>query len=652
MKKLSVTHHTQLNPFVFPSETDIRFLLMVLAMAGSTMILTDAVVGIFTTSTLIQFLCALVVTLSLLVLTHNQARQSALKEITKKNWQIFPPKDVDPYLSASHQRMNLYIQQTVAKIPELASKNIQFIWDKKRASTGKAFGFGKHQYICLREGLHQAFIKDEKDNKDYEFPKFQAILMHELGHIANCDVSNIAFTKRLKIYFFPFAIISIIVFTSHTLWDFRNHSQQDIVSDSAQSGIQEIVHTNLKLIVLLLVVEIARRSILRVREYYADARAENWLGNSNQMQEVFSEEKQEKLTFWKLFQKWFQNNVVFVFNHPSHDQRIKRLEEPRNFFSPSYEVALLAGVLSGISLNANMAIFGILPEISNFTGRLNQSAQTASELNLPILLNSLLFLALIILFLAIVIGVFIIFGLIPIVGTVGLQIQQAAFADRAQPTQPNLLTLKTLIQLSLILGSSFILGCLLSPINHALSMRSAAGSISWIGIFWLAIGWSCIFFVWIVSISQLAGNLYLKHIDPNSPNQKRRWLTRLSGILLCPLFLWMCGMQVYFGAQAVDPTLSSMSNLIAGSIILGIVAFTLYRIIWTIGLRHGAAKGYFSKPHCPQCHSEVLNQSGLLKHCPQCNHPIAIWASLPKPISFPPLPPPVSVPDPINAPPL
>lgn len=653
---------THLNPFAFPSETDIRFLLLVLAIAGSTMILTQAVIGIFIKSALVAVSCALVITISLFIIARNQARQSAVKTIKANRWQSFPPKDTDPALSASHQRMDRYIQQTVASVPELASEKIQFIWDEtskaSKLPTGMAFGFGKHQYICLRQGLHDAFIQFPKS------PTFQSVLMHELGHIANRDVSKTIFTTSLGRCFFPIAILSVIVFTGYTLWAVGDRSQRGLSLDPAQPGIQEIINISIKLIFLLLIVEIARSSILRVREYYADARARNWLGNSTELTQLLSEhlgkgsQKSSKpknknqwdgLAIWESFKKWFRNRIAPL--HPTDRQRITRLENSRNFFNPSYEVALLAGFLSGVSLNTNISISSVFSEMSNFNSQLNQSVQMANELTFLAMVAALLFFALTLVFFAIFFAAFVIFGLVPIVGTVGLQIQQAAFADRAQPQHLPLLSLRKLVSLSLVLGLSFILGCLLSPFVHALSMRTAEASIPWAGILGLAIGWTAVFFVWALSVAQLARSLYINHIASNAPRQKHRWLTRLSGVLLFPLFLWMCMVQIFFGAQAVNPALSSIPTLIFGSIISGGFAFALFGIIWVIGWRIGASRGWFSKPQCPHCQSVINNQSGLLQHCSKCDQSITSWAWLPKPVSFP-QPPPPSIPVTTAPPPL
>ncbi len=651
-----------LNPFAFPSETDIRFLLLVLAIAGSTMILVQALIGIFIESTLIAFPSALVVTVSLFVIAWHQARQSAVKTIEINKWQPFPPQKADPLQSASFQQMDHYIQLTVANVSELASEKIQFIWDETSRSstlpTGMAFGFGKQQYVCLRQGLHEAFIQFP------ESPTFQSVLMHELGHIANRDVSKTVFAISLGQCFFPIAIFSVVVFTVYTLWAVGDRLVKGITLDSAQPGIQEIVNTNIKIIILLLIVEIARASILRVREYYADARARNWLGTSTTLTQLFSEylgrspqknsnlkNKNQRggLYIWEFLEQQFRSKLAPF--HPTHHQRISRLENPRHLFSLSYEVALLAGFLSGVSLNANMTIFSIFPEISNFNSQLNQSVQAANEPTLLVILTTLLFFALTLVFFAIFLAVFVVFGLIPIVGTVGLQIQQAAFADCAQPTQPRLLTLQRLMAVSLVLGTGFILGCLLSPFIHALSMRTSAASIPWLGILGLAIGWAGVFFIWIVSIARLAGSLYLNHAESSIPRQKRRWLTRLSGILLFPIFLWMCMVQILFGAKAVNPDLAPVSTLVIGCMISGVFAFILYGIIWVAGWSIGSARGWFRNPQCPYCNSVINNQSGLLQNCHECDRSITSWAWLPLPILFP-SPPSLSVPVLDTAPPL
>ena len=376
MEKLPNSNsNAHLNPFAFPSETDIRLLLLVLAIAGSTIILVQTLVGIFFESPLITFSSALVVTVSLFVIALRKARQSAAKIIEVNRWQAFPPIVADPSKSKSLQQMDCYIQETVANVPELASEKIQFIWDEtSKASilpTGMAFGFGKQQYVCLRQGLHHAFTQFPKS------PTFQSVLMHELGHIANRDVSKTVFAKSLGLCFLPIAIVSVVSFTLYTIWAVGDRLQQGISLESAQPGIREIVNTNIKLIILLLIVEIARSSILRVREYYADARARNWLGASTALTQLFSEhlehtsqktskpksKKQKgRLPLWKSLKQWFRAKIAPL--HPTDQQRIIRLENPHHLFIPSYEVALLAGFLSGVSLNSNSSIFIILQEIT------------------------------------------------------------------------------------------------------------------------------------------------------------------------------------------------------------------------------------------------------------------------------------------------
>ncbi|MCC0178080.1 M48 family metalloprotease [Waterburya agarophytonicola K14] len=636
---------THLNPFAFPSETDIRFLLLVLSIAGSTIILIQTLVGIFFESPLITIPFALIVTVSLFIVALYQTRQFASKTIRVNRWEDFPPAVNDPALSTSLQQMNCYIQQTIDNVPELTSTKIHLIWDETSKSSskpdGQAFGFGRKQYVRLKKGLHDAFMQFP------ELPIFQSVLMHELGHIANRDASKTVLTKCLSRCFFPIAIFSLISFNLYTIWELGDRLIREISLNSARSGILEIVNINIKLIILLLIVEISRSSILRVREYSADARARNWLGTSTPIIKTFSEENSQensaKFKIWTFLQKLFQLfRAKIAPNHPTNKQRIIRLKNPRYFFDLSHELALLAGFLSGVSLNSNLSILTISPNVVALIEKIYQEVRMASEPNLSVILAIVLFFGLAIVFLATFLAIFVIFGLIPIVGTVGLQIQQAAFADLAQPKQKRLLTLQKLITSSLTLGIGFILGCLLTPSTYALSIRTAEAGISWSGILGLVIGWTSIFLIWEMSIAKLAGSIYLNHIEPNTPRQKIRWLMIFSAILLLPLLLWMGNIQMFFGAQAVNPDLFDFSQLAIWSIISGVLAFIVFGIILFFVWVSASRKGWLKKPQCPKCQSIISNKSGLLKNCPVCHHPIANWAWLPLPISFPSPPPPES----------
>src|SRR5262249_21118864 len=97
---------SQLNLFAFPSETDVRFLLLVLAAAGATLglgmdVAHTALGYVLPPETalsgryFISFLCAVILVLFVFGLAWQRAARAAADLIRRKNWQPFPPPSDD-----------------------------------------------------------------------------------------------------------------------------------------------------------------------------------------------------------------------------------------------------------------------------------------------------------------------------------------------------------------------------------------------------------------------------------------------------------------------------------------------------------------------------------------------------------------------------
>src|SRR5262249_41574859 len=129
MRTASPAHHRQNQPnlFAFPSETDVRFLLLVLVAAGSTlglgMYVADTVLGYVLPSAtassshfFVSFLSAMILVFLVFGLAWRRAAHAATDLIQRKNWQRFPPPHHDAAERDSLQQMNDYLRQLMARL--------------------------------------------------------------------------------------------------------------------------------------------------------------------------------------------------------------------------------------------------------------------------------------------------------------------------------------------------------------------------------------------------------------------------------------------------------------------------------------------------------------------------------------------------------
>jgi len=201
--------------------------------------------------------------------------------------------------------------------------------------------------------------------------------------------------------------------------------------------------------------------------------------------------------------------------------------------------------------------------------------------------------------------------LAPVVSTVGLQLQSAAFVDKLnfnKLEKDELTSLSKLIGLSFVLGIGFVLGCLLVPIPKALSLWK----IPLLALIPCVLGWTGVFLFWMIPLKTLSGKVYTMHNGNETPKGKRRWLTILSALALLPLFGAMSAIQVMFGARYVSPEVVAIDNVAGLFIVLGTLGFLLNGLIWSLGWAIFAKKGWLGKPQVEVGRWAMLPSSSIL----------------------------------------
>ncbi|MDJ0707425.1 MAG: hypothetical protein QNJ46_29475, partial [Leptolyngbyaceae cyanobacterium MO_188.B28] len=330
--------------------------------------------------------------------------------------------------------------------------------------------------------------------------------------------------------------------------------------------------------------------------------------------------------------------------HPSHKHRITALLNPLELYRPSREVAFLAGLLSGLSLNVAFLMSSGLTELWDLAGIVNQFARAwpATSLGsfLGLLFAELFVIGVIVLYLALILAFLIGFGVLPIAGAVGLQVQAAAFVSQGELSSKRYTTLGRLALLSLLMGLGFVTGCLLTPVPSTLSLLGVPPTVFPLFVLF----WAVTFWLWLLPLKRLAKVLYSRHTGAQNPHRKRRFLTAVSIVALLPGFVTTSMAHVSLSVRMHSPDIVDVSGLEWMLFGLTLLGLGLQAAVWGMGWRWMKHCGWFKHLQCASCHTLVSESIGVDAICPTCQNPLFRWACMEQSISLP-SPPPPSMPD-------
>lgn len=365
----------RLNPFLFPSETKIRFILLIISLLGVTLY-TYLRIG------LLVFRGAWGrAEAACLVKVGPLSPSPALRAVDPLAWS----QDFDAYLKAfrecdrpislaqggwmlggvvlvlglafllywnyprylkRRQRLQPLTREDVPEvIEELEHLSRQaglvrtpgFLWNPLDLTvSGQAFGRRGQYEIALTGGLVTKFYTDP--------PVFRAIVLHELAHLHNADVDNSYFTVAVWWAFvlaclLPLGLAMVITAFSEVLL-------LDLL-------------ILLYMIPLVLLVYLTRNSVLRNREYYADLRVSVWEGREGAIERVLSSLPAPAGARWK------GNWRV----HPAPAERLHAVAEPQRLLTMGFWEAFGVGLAAAVALPNLSDLFNKLvstrPDLTN-----------------------------------------------------------------------------------------------------------------------------------------------------------------------------------------------------------------------------------------------------------------------------------------------
>ncbi|GAC1646334.1 MAG: hypothetical protein NVS4B12_13240 [Ktedonobacteraceae bacterium] len=372
-----VAPRRRLNPFAFPSDTDLRFLLLVVTVLGTSLFIYNWI----SLQTHIQELLAV----GSCELRHQQELKQALSALNdpafKKAadavrqcgdmlsriqtaymiggvvlviavavviywlfplWKLWRGKLV-PLSAEDAPELMAYLAE-LCRETQLAHTPSFVCNPFNQAITGLAFGRIGRYYVALPGGLVTLFLTDRV--------RFRAIVLHELAHLRNTDVNKTYFALAswwafVMVALVPFAIISAMGFVAViSAVGFANNPDVLLNIDRVW-----------RVLVMAMFVFLVLAATLRAREFYADVRVAIWENSAYPLLQVLSSLKMPK-------RRW--QRVMHV--HPDPRERGRTLNETDRLFCMGLWDALGFGIAIGIAAPNILLLVGsllnLLPQIA------------------------------------------------------------------------------------------------------------------------------------------------------------------------------------------------------------------------------------------------------------------------------------------------
>lgn len=471
---------------------------------------------------------------------------------------------------------------------------------------GQAFGLRHRYQIRLRA---QLFFVQKR-------PQFRAMILHELGHIVNDDVGRTYFASALWVTFSVILLLLGGVVTAVLL------------SSPTEIGVTMPLWGLLgRILFTLLLAQGVWRSLLQIREFYADWRVASWGEEAalRQWLRTAAQHRTVRRTGWR----WF---MTF---HPANAEREEVLADPLKLFRVTRQLPFFTGLLLAITIIGFPLLVGwlFIPLIGLVEIALTTWA--ASFFRSPDLANVTLFFVVnfvvkIAPLLLLILGVLLYIGYL-LTTTLGVQVQRETIADMANQVV-RLRSYGRLAYPAFWLTVGVQIGLILTPVGYTLPTR-------WPTIFltiaWL-IGFALLTWLWLAYLRALTQIILGSHVGRSDPRRGKALVTFLSSLSLAflypPAFLLL--LWAWVGDRSVALPLvtgpdSSPVQFMAITVVMLVflaIAYFLGAALSLIAL-YGAL-AFRSPASCPTCSEKISYKIVLGQRCPYCDEPLALWIYL------------------------
>lgn len=471
---------------------------------------------------------------------------------------------------------------------------------------GQAFGLRHHYQIRLRAQL--LFLQKR--------PQFRAMILHELGHIVNDDIGRTYFASALWVTFSVILLLMGGVVTAVLLL-----SPTEIgVTISLWGLLGRILFT-------LLLAQGVWRSLLQIREFYADWRVASWGEEAalRQWLRTAAQRPTVRRTWWR----WF---MTF---HPANAEREESLADPLKLFRITRQLPLFTGLLLAITIIGFPLLVGwlFIPLIGLV--EITLTTWAASLFRSPDPANVTLFFVVnfvvkIAPLLLLILGVLVYIGYL-LTTTLGVQVQRETVADMANQVV-QLRSYGRLANSAFWLTVGVQMGLILTPVGYTLPTRWPTILLA---IAWL-IGFALLTWLWLAYLRALTQIVLGSHVGRSDPRRGKALVTFLSSLSLAFLYppaflllLWAWG-----GDRSVALPLATGSDLSPAQFMaITVVMLVFLAIVYFLGAALSLIALYgalaFRPPaSCPTCGEKVSYKIVLGQRCPYCDEPLALWIYL------------------------
>jgi Zn-dependent protease with chaperone function len=637
------TRLQRLNPFAFPSETDVRFTLLFIAalmLAVNLSIfmryaLSPEQVSPFAESldipgleapdeqffaqyqaAFLQLGSAVLVSLgaplliagAIFLLAWFIYRTHPKRVFRQKNLETMPA-DKDPSFQDEVKR--LAVLAGVSPPPVIA------LGKGMRGQSGQAFGLQGRYMLRLDGGTR--LIKRKAP------PLFRAIVLHELAHIANRDVGATYFaqatwTATVLLTILPLAVVVAVIF-SRSVWQkllTQGVAGLDWLSLLTRT-LPTVVFFYVQAALTLALFALIRASLLRAREEYADWRAALW-GAKGALSRIL--QTSQDVTRQRWF-KWWRL-------HPTPAERLASLAAPQRLFRLSWDLPFVVGVLLAFVI---VGAFFIVMPITLGTGTMAGALVTRlADLSRQVdytpiawaMLRLARWIAYGVMFLMILTVLLPVLGVAYLViGTVGVQVQKEAMADilagkRGLQGYLRLLLPAALVTLGLEIGFLMAPFALFMPRSLLAFLLMLPWWLSAFGLTWLCLAYVRFF----------ARRIFGRHAGKSPSNWKRRLLNLATSGLLSLAYLPLLVTRLAF----IVPEMGLEAPLVLlGAMFLVVLVFLLlyslfFGVSWVlVGLRR------VSPLRCPACRRTSRQRQAVGARCEHCGGELAAWLVVSQP---------------------
>jgi len=542
----------RLNPFVYISETDIRFYLLILSGIIMPLFWTPSLllVSLYSVKDIeetifLKLLSVVLIFCFIIFLIYRNYNKFPTKII--KNFELkefdknkFPDqwKDIEKlyanYFSTEKEPILMY---------QLKGSGFSF-----------TFGTKNHLYVAM---FGQMIVKYREN-----INRFKSIFLHEMAHIINKDVEKtyLAVSTWNALYLILFIPLAIFLFI--LLISFIIIGPSGFLESFLPRGLGIIVGLIFYFLFYLAIVYLLRNQVIRLREFYADAKVLELVKSPVELMKTLEEMSEEQYLKYEILSKF----------HPKINERIQFLKNNLNLFAPDMVVAFTIGFSYGLIENFISPLIIWIFLINMEQGGL---LDIGIESLLSLLIVPILMLA--------------------VSSSFHKSILKDIFNDNIQYI--SISTIVKAIKFSMVFSIGYVT-------QLVIAFLPSMFRFTLIGIFFEAIiAWimhALFFFIPLIFLLIFAPMLIKRSFSKKEADKKFLIITIISS------FLYVIG-------RFATEILVRMNMLIIFFLIFSVITYALIKI-------------KYIKLYCPNCSNKILISSKLQFNCPNCQHNLYPWA--------------------------